>query len=602
MTTIYTVKDVLTNTRLKNNPILDEFLIACRDNLTEITEPKNIRERSRMQVRDKLKTLKQTEKFCYNIGNKICISRIVLENIAKTDSVKFPFSESGIIGAIAKLTGVAFNSSDKKKYYNFISSSKSLGTTFKQEFTCYVVNYFFNNPKSSIYDILFNLETGNIKNSDNLIIRSNVRDFRKMSHNHNFIYVADAYANAKTIYVNRSKLKLTKTLSQYTIAEETSADNLKENPFQRIKDTEPNYYAKADKLTTADMYIYDKDDDMYKKVMAIFKRKDKKLTHNQYRHFINHAFKNGVIIPISLKQLVTSSIDSTNDNFVTSRFKVVGSYKLDDAKSLEDEYMKAVMDLFDTNSKQIFIKKINDMIDIEFDATDLGIDKQGMWIPFKTQFKKGKFKDNTLWFTSGQIHIQPQGSSSFSGLGGIARQYLFEKVILKLPRKAAFMGALLKSRKEVFSKYSNSSMIKSGKMLTQGDFKSLISDLLTNRTDEQVKQILFEYVNRLSRNMKSLGNLNFSEKYSQFSRISRNAESYAQKMSMFEMASYVVSHERIVHDWIKDSFVMSLYAAVSAIGLIIFDGRHVNLKNMTGKQRLKNMANRLNPVYLKIGY
>jgi hypothetical protein len=295
-------------------------------------------------------------------------------------------------------------------------------------------------------------------------------------------------------------------------------------------------------------------------------------------------------------------VDSTDDKFLTTRFKVVGSYKLDESKSLEDEYMKAVMELFDTNSKQQFIKKINDIIDIEFDSADLGIDKQGMWIPFKSQFKKGKFKDNKLWFTSGQIHIQPQGSSSFSGLGGIARQYLFEKVILKLPRKAVFMSTLLKSRKEVFSKYSNSPMIKSGKMLTQGDFKSLIQDLLTNRNDEQVKQILFEYVNRLSRNMKSLGNLKFDDQYSRFSNISKKAEAYAQKMSMFEMASYIVSHERIVHDWIKDSFVMSLYGAVSAIGLIIFDGRHVNLKNMRGKDRLKRMGNRLNPMYLKIGY
>lgn len=602
MITIYTIKDVLTNTRLKNNSVLDEFLVACRDNLVEIEQPKNKKQRSQVETRNKLKTLKMNDKFCYNIGNKICISRLVLETVVPPDSVKLPITESNIIGTIAKLTGIAFNPSDKKKYYNFISSSKSLGTTFKQEFTCYVVHYVFNNPNSKIYDILYNLETGDLQDSPQLLIKSKARDFRKMSHNHNFMYLADAYANAKTIYANRSKLKLTKTLSQYTIAEETSADHLKQKPFDRIKKTESNYYSKPDKLTTADMYIYDDSDQAYIKTMAIFNRKDKKLTHNQYRHFINHAFINGVIIPISLKQLVTSSVDSTNDNFITTRFKIVGSYKLEESKSLEDEYMKAVMELFDTNSKQQFIKKINDIIDIEFDAADLGLDKQGMWIPFKSQFKKGKFKDNTLWFTSGQIHIQPQGSSSFSGLGGIARQYLFEKVILKLPRKAVFMNTLLKSRKEVFSKYSNSSMIKSGKMLTQGDFKTLIQDLMTNRNDEQVKQILFEYVNRLSRNMKSLGNLNFNDQYPTFSNISRRAEAYAQKMSMFEMASYVVSHERIVHDWIKDSFVMSLYGAVSAIGLIIFDGRHINLKNMRGKDRLKKMGNRLNPMYLKIGY
>ena len=332
MTTIYTVKDVLANTRLKTNSVLDEFLVACRDNLIEIKEPKNIKERSRVLTRNKLQKLKPTEKFCYTIGNKICISRIVLETIIEPQSVKLPLTDSDIIGAIAKLTGIAFNPSDKKKYYNFISSSKALGTTFKQEFTCYVVNYFFNNPNSKIYDILYNLETGNIEDSQKLIIKSKVSNFRKLSHNHNFMYIADAYATAKTIYVNRSKLKLTKTLSDYTIAEESSADNLKQNPFDRIRATESNYYSKADKLTTADMYIYDSSDEMYKKVMAVFKRKDKKLTHNQYRHFINSAFKNGIIIPISLKQLVTSSVDSTDDKFLTTRFKVVGSYKLDESK------------------------------------------------------------------------------------------------------------------------------------------------------------------------------------------------------------------------------------------------------------------------------
>jgi len=601
MTTIYTVKDVLNDTKLKNSSVLDEFLIACRDNLVQIDQPKNIKERSRVETRNKLKTLKDTEKFCYDIGNKICISRIVLETMIDSNKPKLGFTQSAIIGAISKLTGLAFNPADTVKYYNFTSATKPK-VEFRQEFICYVINYFFNNPKVKIYDILFNLETGNITKSNKLLIKSDVKDFQIMSHNDNYMYLVDAYANAKTIYANKSKLNLSKTLSEYTVAEEKSASHLKSGPFKRIQSTESNYYSSPDKLTTADMYIYDESDEMYEKVMAVFNRKDKKLTHNQYRHFMNHAFKNGVIIPISLKQLVTKDIDSTDDNFITSRIKVVGSYKLDDSKSLEDEYMKAVIELFDTNSKQSFIKKINDMIDIEFDSANLGIGKQGMDIPFKTQFKKGKFKGNKLWFTSGQIHIMPDKSTSNAGLGGIARQYLFQKIILKLPRKAAFMSALLKSRKEVFSKYSKSPIIKSGKMLTEGDFKALITDLMNNRTDEQVKQILFEYVNRLSKNMKPLGNFNFSDKYPKFSSISNKAESYAQKMSMFEMASYVVSHEKIVHDWIKDSFVMSLYAAASSIGLIIFDGRHINLKNLGGRQRLKKMVNRLNPVYLKIGY
>lgn len=602
MITIYTVKDILDSSRLKNNSILDDFVAACKENLVEIREPKNKKQRVQVETRNKLLQLNQSDKFCYNIGSKICISRLVLETIIEPESVKLQFTESQIIGAIAKLTGNAFDPTTKRTYYNFISSAQTLEVKYRQEFICYVIHYFLNNPRTKIYDILYNLETGNLQDSPKLIISNRVSNFRRMSHNQNYMYLADAYANAKTIYVNRSKLKLNKSMSVYSFAEESSANNLKRDPFHRIKATETNYYSMADKLTTADMYIYDDSDQAYTKTMAVFNRRDKKLTHNQYRHFINHAFINGVIIPISLKQLVTKKIDSTNGNFITTRFKIVGSYKLNESRSLEDEYMKAVMELFDTNSKQTFIRKLNDMIDIEFNNADLALDNAGMWIPFKTQFKKGTFKDNKLWFTSGQIHIQPSGTSSFSGLGGISRQYLFQKIILKLPRKAAFVSALVKSRKEIFSQYSNSSLIKSGKLLSEGEFKTLINELKRNRTDDQVKQILFDYAVRLSLNMKSVGNLRFDDEYSKFFRMARRPDAYAHKMGMFEMSSYIVAHESIVHDWIKDSFVMSLYGAVSAIGLIIFDGRHIKLKDLKGKDRLKRMGNRLNPMYLKIGY
>jgi hypothetical protein len=45
---------------------------------------------------------------------------------------------------------------------------------------------------------------------------------------------------------------------------------------------------------------------------------------------------------------------------------------------------------------------------------------------------------------------------------------------------------------------------------------------------------------------------------------------------------------------------MSIYAAVSATGIIIFDGKHINLKKF-GRSAMKQTS-RLNPVYVKIGY
>lgn len=604
MTTIYTVRDVLRNTRLKNNSVLDDFIIACREHLSSVETPKNKKERDIIDTRNKLQSLSQNQKFCYDVDGKICISRVIIEKINDKVSNKKVVADSYTLSVIGDLTGSKVNPTDMiTKYFNFTTSTVKLGTKIKQEFTCFAIDYVFNNPRATIYDFLFDLEVGNISHSSNLVISSNANAnyFKEFSYNSNFFNVADSFANGKTIYANRTKLKLG-NLNSYKIAEESSASHLKEEPFNRIRQTEQNYYQKADKLTTADVYLYNDSHPTYHKLMHVFNTNDGRLTHNQYRHFINHAFIEGVVIPISLKQLIISSSDTTNNNFITNRFKIVGSYNLSKSKSLEDDYMKAVVDLFSTNTKQTFIKKISELIEIEFDSTRLGTDTKGMWIPFKTKFKKGQLKGYKLWFTSGQIHVDPDGTTSNSGLGGIAREYLFENVILKLPKKAAFISSLLKARKEILGRHLNLSVIKSGRILTEGDFKLIINELLKNFNVNEVKVILFEYVKRLSRNMKSIPSLNFNDDLNKFMRISTNIDHYAQKMSMFEMASYVVSHESIVHDWIKNSFIMSIYGLTSAVGLIIFDGRHINLKKITAMERMKSMGNRLNPMYLKIGF
>jgi hypothetical protein len=601
MTTIYTVKDILQNKKLKNNSTLDDFIITCREYLADISEPKNKSERDIVETRTQLRSLGLNEKFCYDVDNKICISRKVIEKLQSNASIKKVIANKYILATIKSISGISVASVDMIKYHNLRSSDTKLSTKLKQEFTCIAIDYVFRNPRASIYDFLFDIETNNITPSTNVIISNNINDFREFSYNQNFLNVADSFANGKTIYANRTKLKMG-NISNYKIAEESSANHLKEDPFRRIKSTEQNYYQKADKLTTADIYLYDDTNKIYTTMMNVFRRRDRRLTHNQYRHFINHAFMDGVVIPISLKQLIIGGKDTTNNKFVTNRFKIVGSYKLEQSKSLEDDFMSAAVDLFSTNTKQTFIRKISNLIEIEFNAARLGIDSKGMWIPFKTKFKKGQLKGYELWFTSGQIHVDPEGTTSNSGLGGISREYLFENVILKLPKKASFISSLVRARKDIFSQYMNISAVKAGKILSEGDFKSIINELQKDNNVIEVKNILFDYVNRLTRNMKSVPNLNFNDSLNSFMRISNNIEHYAQKMSMFEMASYVVAHENIVHDWIKNSFIMSIYGLTSAIGLIIFDGRHVNLKKIAATERMKRMGNRINPMYLKIGF
>lgn len=565
-------------------------------------------------IRERLEALPKTQRFCYEVKGQICISRKVLEALIRPGKLKILLNEKKIEKSIKDLTG-SDDESVFREFYNLRSATNKLSTKIRQEFTCIAINYVFSNDNPTIYDFLFDMEMGNVDIPKNVKISNQMSAFEEFSYNQNFMYISDSFATAKTLFRNKSKLKLNKDISSYKIAEESSAQHLKENPFQRIDKTESNYYNKSDKLTPADIFIYDTTDRKYKKMMFIFNKKDGKLTHNQYRHFMNRCLMVGSAIPISLKQLVTDKIDSTNNNFITDRFKIVGSYNLKNPETggryttIEDEYMKAVMELFDTQNKTNFIKKIDEMIHIEFNKVDLGIHKKQIDIKFKTEFRKGKFKEYKLWFTSGQIHIMPKQTTSNSGLGGITRDYLFRNVILKLPRKASFISKLVKARKNTIGGVFNAkgitnSNIKSGKILTESDFKSIINDLKKhNISNDDIKDILFSYVEKLSDDiLKKTPNFNFDGKEDIFRKISKKIDDYAQKMSMLEMAAYVVSHEQIVYDWIKDSFIMSLWAAASSTGLIVFDGKHVNLKGLSARQRIKKTGNRLNPLYVKIGF
>lgn len=571
-------------------------------------------ERKLKAIRERLEALPKTQRFCYEVNGQICISRKVLEALIRPGKLKTLLNEQKIEKSIKHLTG-SDDESVFREFYNLKSATKKLSTKIRQEFICIAINYVFSNNKSTIYDFLFDMEMGNVSVPSNVKISNEMKAFEEFSYNQNFMYLSDSFATAKTLFANKSKLKLNKDISSYKIAEESSAKHLKENPFQRIKNTESNYYDKSDKLTPADIFIYDTTDNKYKNMMLIFNKKDKKLTHNQYRHFMNRCLMVGSAIPISLKQLVTDSIDSTNNNFITNRFKIVGSYNLKNPETggryttIEDEYMKAVMELFNTQNRTTFIKKIDEMIDIKFDEVDLGIHKKQINIHFKTQFRKGILKEYKLWFTSGQIHIMPHKSTSNSGLGGISRDYLFKNVISRLPRKPSFIGKLVSAREDSIggafnAKGITNSNIKSPKILTEGNFKSIINDLKKQKiSDNDIKDILFSYVKELSDDiLKKTSNFNFDGKEDTFRKISNKIDHYAQKMSMLEMAAYVVSHEQIVYDWIKDSFIMSLWAAASSTGLILFNGNHVNLKGLSARQRIKKMGNRLNPLYVKIGF
>ena len=136
-------------------------------------------------------------------------------------------------------------------------------------------------------------------------------------------------------------------------------------------------------------------------------------------------------------------------------------------------------------------------------------------------------------------------------------------------------------------------------MLTGGSFtassKSEFVQVFNQLPSSQLYDYLFAYVNEMQKMMKS----GFPKMNRQQFMNQRQAY-LAHKMSQLEMLFYILSNNSIVKDWIKKSFIMSIYASVSARGIIIFDGKHIDLKKF-GREGMK-ATSRINPVYVKIGY
>jgi hypothetical protein len=340
------------------------------------------------------------------------------------------------------------------------------------------------------------------------------------------------------------------------------------------------------------------------------------LNHEQYRSFINKSFIEGAIIPISLKQLKNEKKVDLNSNFVTTEIKVIGSYDLGEKKRhLEDDFMKSAVELFSTKNKQDFYKKINSLIDIDISSAKLAT--EGTTVEFYAKFspsstlmsdalgglpyiQSGRGQKYRLWMTVGQIHIMPEKSHSASGLGGVSRESLFENVIKKLPKTTAFLNKLIKCRQNAFDRYYNIiPELRQKKMLTGGSFtarsKSEFAKVFNQLPPSQLYDYLFAYVDEMQKMMKR----GFPKMTRQQFMNQRQAY-LAHKMSQIEMIFYILSNNNIVKDWIKKLFIMSIYAAVSATGIIIFDGKHIDLKKF-GRSAMKQTS-RLNPVYVKIGY
>ncbi len=617
----YKVSDILDPTLISGNTSIKQFVNRCKENLEERKNQKEIRD---LIIKFNLIS---DEIFCFEANSgaskQICIARKFSEKHVKPSvNNKSTIAKNNLKNLIKSVSGYSDQELTESDFFNFNEENVGKATTLKQEFVCFAIHYFFRNSRNTVYDFLYHLQSSSdsaISIGDlsklNIQNKKDLKRFKVFSYDNNYVYVADAVGVSKTILAQKTRLNLKSNLLTYVIGEEKSCNHLKDDPFNTIKTNETSYYNKPDKLTTADIFLYDTTDKkFYKDTMGVFRRNT--LTHEQYRGFINRSFSEGAIIPISLKQLKNDAKIDLNSNFVTTEIKVIGSYDLGKNREyLEDDFMKSAIELFSTKNKQDFYKKINSMIEIDISSAKLAtegttVEFYGKFSPSSNLipdglggFKSSQRKKYKIWMTKGQIHIMGAGSNSMhsgSGLGGVSRESLFEDIIKKLPKTSTFLNNLLKCRKNAFGRYYDSiPELKQKKMLTGGSFtassKSEFVQVFNQLPSSQLYDYLFAYVNEIQKMMKS----GFPKMTTQQFMNQRQAY-LAYKMSQLEMLFYILSNNSIVKDWIKKSFIMSIYASVSARGIIIFDGKHIDLKKF-GREGMKTTS-RVNPVYVKIGY
>jgi hypothetical protein len=575
----YKVSDILNETKISGDSDIINFINQCKEH----------------QRNDK------TNNFLVRNKNSILCYEY---NFHDGKYISFPLR---IIKSYLNLKNKSLIDTEQTgKFINDLSGAKSTDYKFfesnnfkfgkgnvalKQELVCLAVAYFFSNPSKDLYNF-----HEYVKHLNRVVGKANLSynlsEFKKFATPLNFKYILDAVGVAKTLIANASKLKLG-SLKKYTVVEERHdmAKDLKDNPYRNIIKT-PGYFTNPDKLMIADMFLIEIDSQKYyKDNLKVFKKKT--LTHEQYRKFMDTSFRNGAIIPISLKQLTPKTL---SENLVTTRVKIVGSYTSAESDIVDpefvDEYMNAVINLFSQQSMTSFVETMKKMIDIHISKTRFKSSGKNTEIDYTANFNlNGRNKKlYTIWMSGGSIYTKPKGTTSPAGMGGISSNFLVEEIIEKLPISNKFFKKLNDARKQAFGVYYTDLFVPNRVITLEK-----MDEFLNKRTNNEKVMFLSNYAKALKKNMAQ----NAPRLDLQGFRSLSKAE-IAQKMVHFEMMSYIIAHERIVTEWIKKSFIMSMYGVASGTGKIIFDGKNIKRSNF-GRQGLKKEA-LLNPMYLKIGY
>jgi hypothetical protein len=628
----YKVSILFSNSKVTKSSKLSKFIEDCRNNINNDDKIKN-----------KLSKI-NNEIFCYEIDGKIAISRKIFEELSTGATFKSVFSNKSIKPLIQKLVG--YDEIVDSDYWDLIENKSKIATKLKQDFTCFVASYFFNNSAADHYTLLDILKQKNLKIDEKVSLSSDLDNFDIFLYKENYLKFFDSVATAKTIVFNKSKLNIKHPLTSYVVAEEESplGSKIKSIPFFKIKLTEKNYYTDENKMTTADIYLCNTSSTEFKTLLKVFNRKT--LTHEQYRSFVNSAYKSGDLIPISLKELRTQDVDN---NFVTNRVKVLNF--ISESEDIQDTFLKKVIELLGISNKTKFIEEMNKVIDIKNESINLNPYGTRTTFNFDAYFNETKGKEEYDVFIQGnQLYIKPPGSSSDAGLGGVTMEYLKEQILNKLPDRGKYNRVISNARKKSFGNF-----YKNTQDLTQAVYGSLknkdvkeLGNLILkykilhrNQVAKKSKKELIELVEGI-RAFKKYKNYNLlatakilspsefstvfkdipeslrvpiasayiQELYSQLSKVPKvdttlsgefRSKTYGKeqlimnKLSDIEILFFLACNYNIVKKWIKNSFILGAYGIASGAGIILLDGK----KHTLGKG--KSGILRRNPVFVKIG-
>lgn len=511
------ISDLKSNKTITGSKILKKFVEDCRDNLNsenlyeivpvpgskskvsvrykgeeiKVSANENAAQnfikthRKKYKISEYINGLNGDDTFCYEVGGKIGISRKVLEKVnSKTFKSNFD-TQVVIINTIEKLVG--YDGINESDYLDLVNPEVKIGTRLKQDFTCVVLSYFITNPRSTHYELFDKLRQKKVKiNKTKVSISSMITDFDVFLYHSEESYSKffDSVATAMTIIKNKQKLGIRHQLTNYVIAEEESTigKKLKEQPFNKIRLNEKNYYTDENKLSTADIYMCNTSSEEYRTLLKVFNKKT--LNHEQYRSFTNKSYKSGDLIPISLKEL--RFVDVGND-FTTDRIKVVNFISEPENDDVQDHFLKKVVELLSIKDKNKFITEMNKVVDIKNESINLNPYSTRTTLNFDLILKinpednKAVKQDHLIFIQGNQLYIKPPGTSSDAGLGGVSMEYLKDQILMKLPDRGRFIRQISSARAKAFGDYYKS---------TQDLTASIYGSLTNMSKDELIKMIV----------------------------------------------------------------------------------------------------------------